>query len=749
MFIIKICTNLQTGTPCQECPGEGLHALAPPYQTPPPQQNMQLYQTPYAGSLPHPPPIPPHPPMQPPQLQQAQQQQQQQQFIPHPSQLVPRLPYQPPLHQPQHHQHPAQYQYHRQPMQHHNHQLQQNPQDLATRAAHPGVRGPAGQSLRALKAGDDESLQHTAVLHSNTRQRALHTMFRSNLEHSWSIPDVFIRGGCFRSPVGHATALVCVTWLGALVEMEDKDGIRPLESGNGASLPSPPPPTGHWDLAANGGGHDGGGEGSRTQLPPSPSPMRLRLPLRVAYEELCVADPLLRARLLGDLAVRWLEKNAWRSPLEALLGRGVRQRSMDRIGPFECLDEQQQANWDRNRRTLYSHVVVVARAAMETTAAVAAAAAPMVPKVEHNDHKYTRGSGGSDGAGAGDGDGSSGTAAATSIATSFGRASGDGNPAVPAPEPRPSLSSIRRFLQVTDYLAEGLAAHLLAPPSPPPMTLTASPTPTLATSPLLPVAVRPPPGAGPAADPLAPRGAEAVLAAANCADGEGGHGSGAPSAHSSAQSQAPCSSFINLTAMRANRLAVAVDWVPSQAGLAQVPAGRTATAGATNGDGNQLNLAMPGATAGHAAGCQARSPPAAAANINAADGPAAVPLKRPPPPSYDGDVIRQDHDVPYAGELSRGVSGRGGKRRGRRRISTADVATAAAAAAAAVPQGPIPTPQLSPPPQPPPHGSMAPREVPGCKREGGEEEVEYFVPWAKKHVLCDVLPALATMSGAT
>ncbi|GIL41934.1 hypothetical protein Vafri_22 [Volvox africanus] len=206
----------------------------------------------------------------------------------------------------------------------------------------------------------------------------------------------------------------------ALVEMEDLYGIRLLESSSRTLQPT--------DIGSAGG--DGGGAACWPSPPPSPGPS----PLRQVYEELCGSDRKLRAKMLGDLALRWLEDNAWRRPLELMLGRGVRDLGLDRVGPVEGLNEQQQADWDRSRRAVYGNFAELAQAAItEAAGRDGGSTAPeLLPRTAH----------------VCDGSSTSGGA-----------------------DQRVTSSAIQHFLTVTDHLAEGLAGHLLGrdpiPPSPP------------------------------------------------------------------------------------------------------------------------------------------------------------------------------------------------------------------------------------------------------------------------------------------
>ncbi|GFR45138.1 hypothetical protein Agub_g6518, partial [Astrephomene gubernaculifera] len=137
-------------------------------------------------------------------------------------------------------------------------------------------------------------------------------------------------------------------------------------------------------------------------------------PLRRTYEQLCGSDPKMRARLLGDVAIRWIEEHAWRGPLELLLGRAARELGLDRVGPLEGLNERQQSDWDSSRRKVYGKFLAIAEAATCKGA--------------------------------------------------------ESRPT----DPRVTPAAISRFQDISAYLAEGLAAYLLGqspPPIPPPSPL--------------------------------------------------------------------------------------------------------------------------------------------------------------------------------------------------------------------------------------------------------------------------------------
>ncbi|GLI70428.1 hypothetical protein VaNZ11_015336 [Volvox africanus] len=141
----------------------------------------------------------------------------------------------------------------------------------------------------------------------------------------------------------------------ALVELEDQYSIRLLD------IPAPPPvssaaPSGDWRGTAT--------PAAAESLLPS-----ARSALRLFYERVCGSDAKLRSRHLADVLIRWLELNAWRSPLTMLLGSVASDMVLEREGPLNCLDEDTQVPSKSHLAATPSSSIAVPRPSSITAAA--------------------------------------------------------------------------------------------------------------------------------------------------------------------------------------------------------------------------------------------------------------------------------------------------------------------------------------------------------------------------------------------
>ncbi|GFR45136.1 hypothetical protein Agub_g6516 [Astrephomene gubernaculifera] len=153
----------------------------------------------------------------------------------------------------------------------------------------------------------------------------------------------------------------------ALVELEDKYGVRLLDiPAPLAVAPSPPPAAAVSDPAAAATSVAAAEDEKSDGLPARPA---VRSALRIFYERICGSDPVLRSRHLADVLMRWLEANAWRSPLALLIGPAAAEMGLDNMGHPNGLYGPEQAAWDNSRRSAHSSLAAVACSASPSAGA--------------------------------------------------------------------------------------------------------------------------------------------------------------------------------------------------------------------------------------------------------------------------------------------------------------------------------------------------------------------------------------------
>ncbi|GIL41951.1 hypothetical protein Vafri_32 [Volvox africanus] len=141
----------------------------------------------------------------------------------------------------------------------------------------------------------------------------------------------------------------------ALVELEDQYGVRLLD------IPARPPVS---PAAPSGDGH-----GTATPAAAESSVPSARSALRLFYERVCGNDAKLRSRHLADVLIRWLELNAWRSPLTMLLGSVASDLVVERGRHLKCLDGDTQVPGKSHLTTTPSSGIAVTCPSSITAAA--------------------------------------------------------------------------------------------------------------------------------------------------------------------------------------------------------------------------------------------------------------------------------------------------------------------------------------------------------------------------------------------